>query len=111
MRGGATFDFGSAELTPELRTLLDTGTGILLRNPSIFMTIEGHTDSVGSDTFNLTLSTARAQAGVDYLVGLGVPPERLLAVGYGETRPIGSNETVEGRRENRRLEFVLGPPS
>ena len=111
IRGGATFDFGSAELTPALRTLLDTGAGILLRNPSILMTIEGHTDSVGSDTFNLALSNARAQAGVDYLVTLGVQPERLFAVGYGETRPIASNETVEGRRENRRLEFVLGPPS
>lgn len=111
VRGGATFDFGSAELTPELQTLLDTGAGILLRNPSILMTIEGHTDSVGSDAFNLALSNARAQAGVDYLVARGVQAERLFAVGYGETRPIASNETAEGRRQNRRLEFILGPPS
>jgi outer membrane protein OmpA-like peptidoglycan-associated protein len=111
VRGGATFDFGSAQLTPELQRLLDTGAGILLRNPSILMTIEGHTDSVGSDAFNLALSEARAQAGVDYLVALGVQPERLFAVGYGETRPIASNDTADGRRQNRRLEFVLGPPS
>lgn len=111
VRGGATFDFGSAELTPELRTLLDTAAGILLRNPTILMTIEGHTDSVGSDAFNLALSDARAQAGVDYLVDRGVQNGRLFAVGYGETRPIASNESVEGRRQNRRLEFVLGPPS
>ena len=111
MRGGATFEFGSAELTPALRSLLDTGAGILLRNPTILMTIEGHTDSVGSDTFNLALSNARAQAGVDYLVALGVQPERLFAVGFGESRPIADNDTVEGRTQNRRLEFVLGPPS
>ncbi|NNF88072.1 MAG: OmpA family protein [Acidimicrobiia bacterium] len=111
IRGGATFDFGSAELTPELRALLDTGAGILLRNPSILMTIEGHTDSVGSDAFNLALSNARAQAGVDYLTALGVQPARLFPVGYGETRPIADNGTTAGRAENRRLEFVLGPPS
>ncbi len=111
VRGGATFDFGSAELTPELRVLLETGAGILLRNPSILMTIEGHTDSIGSDAFNLALSNARAEAGVDYLVALGVQPERLLAVGYGETRPIADNGTASGRTQNRRLEFVLGPPS
>ncbi|NNF09605.1 MAG: OmpA family protein [Acidimicrobiia bacterium] len=111
VRGGATFDFGSAELTPELRTLLDTGAGILLRNPSVLMTIEGHTDSVGSDSFNLALSEARAQAGADYLIARGVQAERLFPVGFGETQPIADNDTAEGRRQNRRLEFVLGPPS
>lgn len=111
VRGGATFDFASAELTAELRTLLDTAAGILLRNPSILLTIEGHTDSVGSDAFNLALSDARAQAGVDYLIDLGLQPQRLFAVGYGETRPIADNGTADGRRQNRRLEFVLGPPS
>jgi len=111
VRGGATFDFGSAELTPALRALLDTGAGILLRNPSILMTIEGHTDSVGSDTFNLALSNARAQAGVDYLTALGVQPARLFSVGYGETDPIADNGTAAGRAQNRRLEFILGPPS
>ena len=111
VRGGATFDFASAELTPELRTLLDTAAGILLRNPSILLTIEGHTDSVGSDSFNLALSDARAQSGVDYLTGIGVQSERLFSIGYGETRPIADNGTADGRRQNRRLEFVLGPPS
>ena len=98
-------------MNPELRTLLDTGAGILLRNPSILMTIEGHTDSVGSDSFNLALSEARAEAGADYLIARGVQPERLFPVGFGETRPIADNDTAEGRRQNRRLEFVLGPPS
>jgi outer membrane protein OmpA-like peptidoglycan-associated protein len=75
------------------------------------MTIEGHTDSVGSDTFNLALSNARAEAGIDYLTALGVQPTRLFAVGYGETDPIADNDTAAGRTQNRRLEFVLGPPS
>ncbi len=109
VRGGATFDFGSAELTPALRTLLDTAAGILLRNPSIEITIEGHTDSIGSDSFNQVLSEARAAAGVAYLISRGVPEARLTSVGYGETRPIGDNSTASGRQQNRRLEFVLGP--
>ena len=109
VRGGATFEFGSAELTPALRTLHDTATGILLRNPSIELTIEGHTDSVGSDQFNQVLSEARATAGVTYLISRGVPEARLTSVGYGETRPIGNNSTASGREQNRRLEFVLGP--
>lgn len=109
VRGGATFDFGSAELTPALRTLLDTAAGILLRNPSIAITIEGHTDSIGSDEFNQILSEARATAGVAYLITRGVPEARLTSVGYGETQPIGDNSTASGRQQNRRLEFVLGP--
>lgn len=111
VRGGATFDFGSAELTPPLEALLDTAAGILTRNPSVFLTVEGHTDSVGSDQFNQGLSEARAAAAAKYLTDLGIPAARLTAVGYGETRPIADNSTAEGRRQNRRVEFVLGPPS
>lgn len=110
VRGGATFDFGSAELTPPLIALLDTAAGILIRNPSVALTVEGHTDSVGSDLFNQGLSEARANAAVAYLTELGIPEARLTAVGYGETRPIASNATAEGRQQNRRLEFGLGPP-
>ncbi len=109
LRGGATFDFGSAELTPELQALLGTAAGIITRNPTLALTVEGHTDAIGSNAFNQGLSEARAQAAVDYLVTLGVPAERLVAVGYGETRPIGDNATEEGRARNRRVEFAFGP--
>lgn len=110
IRGGASFQFASAELTPELVNLLDIAAGILLRNPTIFMTIEGHTDSVGPDSVNQTLSEARAAAAVNYLIGQGVPAERLAGIGYGETRPIGDNGTAAGRESNRRIEFLMGPP-
>ncbi len=108
LRGGATFAFGSAELTPELEQLAGVAAGILLRNPTVVMTIEGHTDSIGTDQFNQGLSEARAEAGKAHIVGLGVDPARLTAVGYGESRPIADNDTPAGRTQNRRLEFVMG---
>jgi outer membrane protein OmpA-like peptidoglycan-associated protein len=110
VRGGASFQFGSSELTPELVNLLDIAAGIMLRNPSLFMTIEGHTDSVGPDAFNQGLSEARARSGVDYLIAQGVPSDRLAGIGYGESNPIADNNTAAGREKNRRIEFVLGPP-
>ncbi len=109
LRGGATFAFGSADLTPELRALLDTAAGIITRNPTLGLAVEGHTDSVGSNEFNQGLSERRAQSAVDYLVSLGVPAERLSAVGFGETQPIADNGTDEGRARNRRIEFAFGP--
>ncbi len=109
LRGGATFAFGSAELTPELQRLAGIAAGIMTRNPTIAMTIEGHTDSVGSDEFNQRLSVARAQAAIDFIAGLGVDPARLTGVGYGEERPIADNGTDVGRAQNRRIEFVMGP--
>ena len=67
--------------------------------------ISGHTDSVGSDDTNIQLSQRRAEAVADYLVKAGISPEHLNAVGYGKTRPIASNDTEEGRAQNRRIEF------
>ncbi len=109
LRGGATFEYGSSGLSDQLVVLLDTAAGILLRNPTLVGTVEGHTDDVGSDAFNQSLSEDRAQAAVDYLVAAGVDPARVVAIGYGETRPIGDNSTEEGRTVNRRIEFFLGP--
>lgn len=109
LRGGATFPFGSSELTPQLEALLDIATGILLRNPTLGATIEGHTDSVGSDAFNQRLSEARAESAAVYLVAAGIDPARLTTAGFGESRPIASNDTEEGRAINRRIDFGLGP--
>ncbi len=108
-RGGASFAFGSAELTPELRQVLDIGVAVLSRDFSLGTRVEGHTDSVGAEGFNQGLSEARAQAAVDYLIASGIAPERLKALGFGELRPSASNDTVEGRRQNRRVEFIFGP--
>ncbi|MBN2497197.1 MAG: OmpA family protein, partial [Deltaproteobacteria bacterium] len=69
--------------------------------------IEGHTDSQGSDKYNLNLSQKRAEAVRKYLVDKGVAAERLDAVGYGESRPIAPNRTARGREKNRRVEFVI----
>jgi flagellar motor protein MotB len=111
LRGGATFPSGSARLTPELLALLPVAAGILARNPTLGMIIEGHTDSIGSDEDNLRLSVARAEAARVWLIEAGIEADRVVAVGYGETRPIGDNQTTEGRALNRRVEFVLAPAS
>lgn len=109
IQSGASFGFGSAELTPDLLGVLNIGAAILSRDASLGTIIEGHTDSIGSDEFNQRLSEARAGAAVDYLVSVGIAPERLKAVGLGETQPAESNATPEGRTANRRVEFVFGP--
>ncbi len=73
------------------------------------MEISGHTDSDGSEMYNLRLSQARAQAVVDYLVSRGISPSRLIAKGYGESRPVAPNDTPENKQKNRRTELkILG---
>ena len=69
--------------------------------------ISGHTDSKGTDSYNLTLSQNRAQSVVDYLAAHGIDKGRLKAAGYGETKPIDTNDTDEGRQNNRRTEFEI----
>ena len=107
---GASFPSGSAELTPQLLQLMPVGTGILTRNPTLVITVEGHTDDIGSEESNLALSIARAESAKEWFVESGIDPARVFAVGYGETRPIADNTTAEGRAQNRRIEFRLGPP-
>ncbi|NND02341.1 MAG: OmpA family protein [Acidimicrobiia bacterium] len=109
LKGGATFEYGSSQLSDQLVVLLNTAAGILVRNPTLVGTVEGHTDDVGSEGFNQTLSESRAQSAVDYLIAAGVDAARVFAIGYGESRPIGDNSTEEGRAINRRIEFFLGP--
>ena len=111
LRGGATFPSGSSELTPEILQLMPIAAGILARNPTLGMVIEGHTDDIGSDEFNLRLSEARAEAARVWLIEAGIEEARVLAVGYGEERPSADNGTEAGRALNRRIEFVLGPAS
>ncbi len=85
------------------RTLLE----VLAKNPGLKLNIAGHTDSVGDDQYNLSLSVKRAKRIFDYLVQLGVPEEQLSYEGFGEAEPIASNKTVEGRSKNRRVEFEV----
>jgi len=102
------FDFDSATVKPISRAVLDARALRALRaNPSLRLRIEGHTDSVGTDRYNQGLSERRAQAVKDYLVSQGINPNRLETVGYGESRPVDSNEAAAGRANNRRVEFVV----
>jgi outer membrane protein OmpA-like peptidoglycan-associated protein len=81
---------------------------IMKQNPDIRkVRVEGHTDSKGSDAYNIKLSQRRANAVRDYLIAHGVEADRLVAVGYGETRPVADNGTAEGRARNRRVEFTI----
>lgn len=87
--------------------LLDEIAQAIKDNPKMQVSIEGHTDSQGSDEFNMKLSQKRADAVRDYLIARGIEPDRLKAVGFGETRPIAPNDTEEGREKNRRVEFNI----
>jgi len=105
---GVYFDFNKATIKPESRPALEDASKILKDNPTIRVEIQGHTDSKGSDEYNLTLSDKRAWAVVNYLVqNFGIAMNRLTAKGYGEARPIATNDTDSGRALNRRVEFVI----
>lgn len=103
---GVNFDFNSATIRPESKTLLDQVADLLKSRPSWSITLEGHTDNIGGATFNKTLSEQRAAAVKAYLVASGVPEARLSAVGFGFDRPVASNDGEGGRSQNRRVEIV-----
>ena len=97
------FDFNSARIKDTY--VLDEAAKILLANPEITGELRGHTDSVGPEEYNMRLSQRRAEAVHEYFVNKGVARERLRAVGYGESSPVASNDTPEGRHLNRRVEL------
>jgi len=101
------FRSGSYELAPGARERLAKVSGIILAYPSLHVSVEGHTDSVGGDEYNQSLSELRAQAVRDYFVQQGITSSSIEAHGYGKTAPIASNDTPEGRQQNRRVELVL----
>lgn len=102
------FDVDKTTIKPESHGLLDEIVSVIKDNPQIKkIAIEGHTDGDGSDKYNLKLSDGRAKAVMEYLTGHGVDAGRLTAKGFGESKPIGSNETPEGKEANRRVEFLI----
>ena len=104
--GAANFDFNKATIKPSGRDVLDGAVKTLRDNPSLHVVVEGHTDSVGSDKYNEKLSERRAKAVRDYLVREGIDASRMTTRGYGKSRPVASNDTAEGRAQNRRAEIV-----
>lgn len=101
------FDYDKTTLKSESFVELNKVVDFLKQNPSVSIEISGHTDSRGSDTYNQNLSQGRSQAVVDYLVSQGIESYRLEAHGYGESRPIDTNNTEEGMANNRRVEFTV----
>jgi len=101
------FATGSYTLKPGAREKLAKISGIMLAHPGLTMQIEGHTDSVGGDEFNQTLSERRAGSVRDFLADQGVPASSITARGLGKTEPVASNDTAEGRQRNRRVELVV----
>ncbi|SHH17301.1 Thrombospondin type 3 repeat-containing protein [Fibrobacter sp. UWH9] len=107
LRGRIDFQTGSAKLTKASFSALDSLVDILIGAPTIKLEIEGHVDNAGPENINLMLSQERAQSVVDYLVGKGIDARRLKAVGLGSSRPVADNGTLQGRKANRRIEFIV----
>ena len=101
------FDFNQASLKPGAREKLAKMSGILLAYPTLRLSVEGHTDSIGTDEYNMTLSQRRADAVRDYLSTNGIDAANIQAVGMGKADPVASNDTAEGRQQNRRVEMVV----
>jgi OOP family OmpA-OmpF porin len=104
---GTNFDFNSAALTPDGMGKLDNAAKVMTENPTLVVGVEGHTDSVGSDAYNQGLSERRAQSAVSYLVSKGIDATRLQPTGYGESKAVATNDTAEGRAQNRRVDLVV----
>ncbi|HEY9487732.1 MAG TPA: OmpA family protein [Chryseosolibacter sp.] len=101
------FDFDKTTLKNESFTELNKVVDFLKQNPSVEIEISGHTDNKGSDDYNQTLSQGRSEAVVDYVISQGIDSYRLTAHGYGESKPIDTNDSEDGRANNRRVEFTV----
>lgn len=103
---GIRFDVNQANIRPESNGAINEIVELMKKHPELSFSVEGHTDSDGSDARNLELSQARAEAVAKRLVELGIAADRLQAKGWGESKPLDTNDSAEGRANNRRVEFV-----
>jgi len=101
------FDFNKYTLKPGAREKLAKVSGLLLAYPGLKIQLEGHTDSIGTDEYNMTLSQERADAVRTYMVSEGVPADTVTAVGMGKANPVADNSSAPGRQQNRRVEMVV----
>jgi outer membrane protein OmpA-like peptidoglycan-associated protein len=104
---GILFDVNKADLRPAAQTNLQNLATILNKYPDTDVLVEGHTDSTGSEEWNLELSKMRAESVSHYLTQLAVSSSRFSVMGYGEAQPVASNETTDGRQANRRVELAI----
>jgi OOP family OmpA-OmpF porin len=104
---GVYFDFDKATIKPEGKAVLNEAAALLKKHERVVVEVAGHTDSIGSETYNQGLSERRANSVKEYLTSQGVTATRLSAKGYGEAQPVASNDTKEGRAENRRVELIV----
>ncbi len=102
---GVLFDYDKSTIKPEYKSLFDNAIQVLKINPGLTVEIQGHTDSHGSDTYNLKLSEDRANAVKQHIIDHGINASRLTTKGFGMSQPIASNDTDKGRAENRRVVF------
>ena len=109
MPGNITFAFDSSNLQPQFYPVLDNVASTLNEYNQTVIEVAGHTDSVGSDSYNQQLSVQRANSVAAYLSSKGIMQQRMITVGAGETRPVASNDTEAGRAQNRRVEITIVP--
>lgn len=109
MPGNVTFAVNSADISASFYPVLDSVGLVLQEFDKTMVEVAGHTDSDGSEAYNQQLSERRAQSVVSYLISRGIRGDRFLTVGAGETRPIASNATPEGKAQNRRVEITIVP--
>lgn len=106
---GVNFDFDKYNIRPDAVPILEQACAILKQESTISVQAQGYTDSIGTDAYNQRLSERRANAVRDWLVKCGIAPSRLSSKGFGESNPVASNATPEGRAQNRRTELVVQP--
>mgnify|MGYP003643687106 CR=1 FL=1 len=104
---GVNFDHDKAMIKAESRPILDNAVKVLNENASVHVRVEGHTDSDGTDAYNMSLSQRRAEAVAAYLTAAGIDANRLSPVGYGESAPVAPNDTKENKYKNRRVDLVV----
>ncbi|WP_372766292.1 OmpA family protein [Pseudoalteromonas sp.] len=109
MPSNITFATNQATITPQFHDTLNTIANVLNHYDKTYLSIEGHTDSSGSESYNQTLSERRARSVQQYLVNQSIMSDRLSVTGYGEMRPVASNETAAGKAKNRRVEVQIVP--
>lgn len=108
-KGDVTFDTDSAVVRPGLYAEIDRVAGVLVHYPDTLIRVEGHTDSTGSEEYNLDLSMRRVESVQRLLLQRNVADSRIEMIGYGEKVPVAGNETPEGRQKNRRVEIKVAP--